>query len=112
MIYFRQTGETFSDIYEAREAVLSFSEKVESGKREQAELIFDDGSYVLKKPMIRRRTLRLRIFRFLSYVRAEKRDSHHSKSCIPTASKKKENITLIALRRTKTENSRVFGISM
>jgi len=52
MIYFRQTGETFSDIYEAREAVLSFSEKVESGKREQAELIFDDGSYVLEKPIV------------------------------------------------------------
>lgn len=52
MIYFRQTGETFSDIYEAREAVLSFAEKVESGKREQAELIFDDGNYVLEKTIV------------------------------------------------------------
>ncbi len=52
MICFRQTGEQFSDMLEAREAILSFAGKIESGKREQADLILDDGTYVLKKPLI------------------------------------------------------------
>ena len=42
MIWFKQTGELFSDIYAAREAVLSFAKNVVTEKREKAELIFDD----------------------------------------------------------------------
>lgn len=52
MIKFKQTGEIFSDIYAAREAVLSFAEKADPKKHEKAELIFDDGEYVLTKPLI------------------------------------------------------------
>ena len=52
MIYFKQTGEKFSDIYEAREAVLTFAENVKTEKREKAELVFDGGEYVLSKPLI------------------------------------------------------------
>ena len=52
MIWFKQTGEYFSDIYAAREAVLSFAKNVVTEKREKAELIFDDGEYVLPKPLI------------------------------------------------------------
>ena len=52
MIRFRQTGEIFSDIYAAREAVLSFAEKADSKKHEKAELIFDEDYYVLQKPLV------------------------------------------------------------
>ena len=52
MIYFKQTGEIFSDIYAAREAVLSFAAKADPKKHEKAELIFDDDEYVLTKPLI------------------------------------------------------------
>ena len=52
MIWFKQTGEYFSDIYEAREAVLSFAKNVVSEKREKAELVFDGDEYVLPKPLI------------------------------------------------------------
>ena len=52
MIHFKQTGENFSDIYAAREAVLSFAENVTEEKREKAELIFDDEEYVLQKPLV------------------------------------------------------------
>ena len=52
MICFKQTGEQFSDIYVARDAVLSFAKNVVSVKREMAELVFDDGEYILSKPLI------------------------------------------------------------
>ena len=52
MIWFKQTGEYFSDIYAAREAVLSFAKNVITEKREKAELIFDGDEYVLPKPLI------------------------------------------------------------
>ena len=51
MICFRQTGEQFSDIYTARDAVLSYAKQVESGKREKVELILDADDYVLEKPL-------------------------------------------------------------
>jgi len=52
MIYFKQTGETFSDVFSARKAVLSFAEKADQKKHETAELVFDAEEYVLKKPLI------------------------------------------------------------
>lgn len=51
MICFKQTGEHFSDIYEARKAVLSFAKRVQAKTREKAELILDGGEYVLDKPL-------------------------------------------------------------
>ena len=51
MICFRQTGEQFSDIIAAREAILSFAKGSEHKKREKAELILDDGEYVVTKPI-------------------------------------------------------------
>lgn len=52
MIYFRQTGESFSDIYEAREAVLRFAREGEGKKRQRAELLLDAGEYVLTRPLV------------------------------------------------------------
>ena len=52
MICFKQTGERFSDIFAAREAVLSFAKNAEPKKKERAELIFDSGEYVLSEPLI------------------------------------------------------------
>jgi hypothetical protein len=52
MIKFKQTGEIFSDIYAAREAVLSFAEKADPQKHEKAELVFDEDHYVLQKPLV------------------------------------------------------------
>ncbi len=52
MICFKQTGEQFSDVFAAREAVLSFAENVNAEKREKAELVFDGGEYVLTKPLV------------------------------------------------------------
>ncbi len=52
MICFKQTGEQFSDIFAAREAILSFAESAKPGNRERAELIFDAEEYVLPKPLI------------------------------------------------------------
>ena len=52
MICFKQTGEKFSDIFEAREAVLSFAQNTHDEKRVKAELVFDDEEYVLPKPLI------------------------------------------------------------
>ena len=52
MIYFRQTGECFSDIYAAREAVLCFAKSAGSEKREKAELILDSGDYALEKTLV------------------------------------------------------------
>ena len=52
MIHFRQTGESFSDIYAAREAVLRFARGGESKKRLRAELLLDAGEYVLTEPLV------------------------------------------------------------
>ena len=52
MICFKQTGEQFSDIFAAREAVVSFARNVDEEKREKATLIFDGGEYVLTKPLV------------------------------------------------------------
>ena len=52
MIYFKQTGESFSDIFAAREAVLSFAKGIESQKREKAELVLTADRYVLEKPLV------------------------------------------------------------
>jgi hypothetical protein len=52
MIKFKQTGEIFSDIYAAREAVLSFAAKADPKKHEKAELVFDEDNYVLQKPLV------------------------------------------------------------
>ena len=52
MICFKQTGEQFSDIYAAREAVLSFAKQVGSKARENAELVLDADDYVLEKPLV------------------------------------------------------------
>ena len=51
MIYFKQTGEYFSDIYTAKEAVLNFAKNAEPKKRISAELILDPGEYVLERPL-------------------------------------------------------------
>ena len=52
MICFKQTGEKFSDIFAAREAVLSFAKKTNEEKRVKAELVFDDEEYVLPKTLV------------------------------------------------------------
>lgn len=52
MICFKQTREKFSDIFAAREAVLSFAKKTHEEKRVKAELVFDDEEYALPKPLI------------------------------------------------------------
>ena len=52
MIKFKQTGEIFSDIYAAREAVLSFAAKADPKKHEKAELVFYEDDYVLQKPLV------------------------------------------------------------
>lgn len=52
MICFKQTGEQFSDIYAAREAVLSFAKQVGTKTREKAELILGADNYVLEKPLV------------------------------------------------------------
>ena len=52
MIYLKQTGETFSDIYEAREAVLRLARGGEEKKRLKAELLLDSGEYVLSRPLV------------------------------------------------------------
>lgn len=52
MIHLKQTGETFSDIYEAREAVLRLARGGEEKKRLKAELLLDSGEYVLSRPLV------------------------------------------------------------
>ena len=52
MIHLKQTGETFSDIYEAREAVLRLAREGEGKKRLRAELELDPGEYVLSRPLV------------------------------------------------------------
>lgn len=52
MIYLKQTGEAFSDIYEAREAVLRLARGGEEKKRLKAELVLDSGQYVLSRPLV------------------------------------------------------------
>ena len=52
MIYFKQTGESFSDIYLAREAVLRFARCGEEKKRLRADLLLDAGEYTLTKPLV------------------------------------------------------------
>ena len=52
MICFKQTGEQFSDVFAAREAVLSFARNVAEDKREKATLVFDGEEYVLTKPLV------------------------------------------------------------
>jgi len=49
MICFKQTGERFSDIFSAREAVLSFAEKADPKKKEKAELLLNSEVYTLGK---------------------------------------------------------------
>ena len=52
MIKFKQTGEIFSDIFAAKEALLSFAEKTDHKRRQKAELVFDAGEYILEKPIV------------------------------------------------------------
>jgi hypothetical protein len=52
MIYLKQTGEKFSDIYAAREAVLRLARGGEEKKRKRAELVLDPGEYVLSRPLV------------------------------------------------------------
>lgn len=52
MIRFIQTGETFSSVYDAREAVLHFAETATPENRKKAELLFDHGEYRLYEPLV------------------------------------------------------------
>ena len=52
MIRLIQTGENFSDVFEAREAVLRFAETATPENRKKAELLFDHGEYRLTKPLV------------------------------------------------------------
>ena len=52
MIYLKQTGEKFSNIYDAREAVLRIARGGEEKKRLKAELVLDSGEYVLSRPLV------------------------------------------------------------
>ena len=49
MIHLKQTGETFSNIYDAREAVLRLARGGEEKKRLKAELVLDSGEAVGKR---------------------------------------------------------------
>ncbi|MBO5006610.1 MAG: right-handed parallel beta-helix repeat-containing protein [Clostridia bacterium] len=52
MITFKQTGEKFTDIYSAREAVLRFARAADGKARQKAELVFDQGKYKLSKSVV------------------------------------------------------------
>ena len=52
MIRFKQTGEEFSDIYSARDAVLRFARKADGKTRQKAELVFEKGKYKLSKSVV------------------------------------------------------------
>lgn len=52
MIYFKQTGESFSDIYCAKDAVLRFARGLGERTRAKAELVLDAGVYTLEKPLV------------------------------------------------------------
>ena len=52
MIRFIQTGENFSSVYDARDAVLRFAETATPENRKKAELLFDHGEYRLTKPLV------------------------------------------------------------
>ncbi|MBQ8862867.1 MAG: right-handed parallel beta-helix repeat-containing protein [Clostridia bacterium] len=52
MIYLRNTGESFSDIYIAREAVLNFARVCDPKEHMKTELVLDAGEYVLSSPLV------------------------------------------------------------
>ena len=52
MIYLRNTGESFSDIYKAREAVLNFARICDPKEHMKTELVLDAGEYVLSSPLV------------------------------------------------------------
>ncbi len=52
MFYLRNTGESFSDIYEAREAVLRFARGCDPKEHTKAELVCDAGEYSLASPLV------------------------------------------------------------
>jgi hypothetical protein len=52
MITLKQTGERFHDIYSARDAVVRFAQSISDNKKTKAELLFDDGEYVLDKSVV------------------------------------------------------------
>ena len=52
MIYLRNTGESFSDIYIAREAVLNFARICDPKEHMKTELVLDAGEYVLSSPLV------------------------------------------------------------
>ncbi len=52
MILFKQTGETFSDIKSARDAVVRFAESVPEKEKAKAELLLDSGEYVLSESAV------------------------------------------------------------
>ncbi len=52
MIYFKQTGESFSTLYEARDAVLREAKHTDLNERIEADLTLDAGTYRLDAPII------------------------------------------------------------
>ena len=52
MIYFRNTGENFSDIHAAREAILRFARECSPQEHTETVLVFDEGEYTLSSPVI------------------------------------------------------------
>ena len=52
MLYLRETNETFSNVYEAKEAILRFSRGYSASKKARATLVFEGGEYILPYPLV------------------------------------------------------------